>query len=52
VIRILIADLSAAAGPQRFLTSFSLGRTGSNLTDLYGDGPAAPGGILHGERVV
>ena len=42
-------DLAAAGGLQQFLTSFSLGRTGADLTDLHGNGPAAPGGILpHG----
>ena len=42
-------DLAAACGLQQFLASFSLGRTGANLTDLHGDRPAAPGGILpHG----
>ena len=42
-------DLAAACGLQQFLASFSLGRAGADLTDLHGDGPAAPGGILaHG----
>ena len=51
-------DLAAAGGLQQFLASFSLGRTGTDLTDLHGDRPAAPGGILphgatlHGQRLL
>ena len=42
-------ELSPAGGREQFLTSYSLGRTGANLTDLEGDRPAASGGILpHG----
>jgi len=42
-------DLSAAGGLEQFLTSFALGPSGANLTDLHADRPAASGGILpHG----
>src|ERR1019366_4681786 len=42
-------DFSAAGGLPQFLASFSLGRIGTDLTDVHGDRPAAPGGILpHG----
>jgi hypothetical protein len=51
-------DLSAAGGLQQFLASFSLGRTGTDLTDVHGNGPAPPGSILphgatlHGQRLL
>jgi hypothetical protein len=51
-------DLAAACGLQQFLTSFSLGRTGADLTDVHGNGPAPPGSILphgatlHGQRLI
>ncbi len=38
-------DFSAPGGLDQFLPTFSLGRTGANLTDLHGDRPAAAGGI-------
>jgi hypothetical protein len=42
-------DLSAAGGLQQFLTCFSLSRTGTDFTDVHGDHPATPDGILpHG----
>lgn len=42
-------DLAAACGLQQFLTSLSPRRTGTDLTNLHGDRPAAPGSILpHG----
>jgi len=39
-------DLATACGLQQFLTSFSLGRTGADLTYVHGNGPAPPGSIL------
>jgi hypothetical protein len=51
-------DLVTAGGLQQFLASFSLGRTGADLTDVYGNGPAPPGSILphgatlHGQRLL
>ena len=42
-------DLATAGGLQQFLASFSLGRTGADLTDIHGNGPAPPGSVLlHG----
>jgi hypothetical protein len=42
-------DLSASCGLDQFLASLTLEGTGANLTDLHGDRPTSPGGILpHG----
>ena len=39
-------NLSAACGFQDFVPRLSLHRPGANFTDLHGDRPAAPSGIL------
>ena len=39
-------DLAATCGLQKFLPRLSLHRAGANFTDLHGDRPAPPSGIL------